>query len=237
MEIDSGTTASSYTILRIKRKRNEEPLDALVIESRVRRKKSRGGMGVFQFAQTVEHDAWQDEGRQKDIQDQISRLARDTEASAEPKPSKAESPSTRPQKDDPYRRYTILKAENTEKEPQKDLPHPPKVLSTKELQAKKPDFRMYDAILATEKSAPSAPIDSEMEKFLPMLNDYLRLHDLPTTSSSASLALSEKSGVEDYVWDVFYHRPATLSEWNQAAKVGTLYGVSSFKSSPSPSVR
>lgn len=26
----------------------------------------------------------------------------------------------------------------------------------------------------------------------------------------------------DYVWDVFYHRPATLSEWNEAANVGTL---------------
>lgn len=27
----------------------------------------------------------------------------------------------------------------------------------------------------------------------------------------------------DYVWDVFYHRPATLSEWIEAANVGTLW--------------
>lgn len=27
---------------------------------------------------------------------------------------------------------------------------------------------------------------------------------------------------DDYVWDVFYHRPATLSEWNAAANVGTV---------------
>lgn len=27
---------------------------------------------------------------------------------------------------------------------------------------------------------------------------------------------------DDYVWDVFYHRPATLSEWNDAANIGTL---------------
>ena len=26
----------------------------------------------------------------------------------------------------------------------------------------------------------------------------------------------------DYVWDVFYHRPATLSEWNEVANIGTL---------------
>ena len=27
---------------------------------------------------------------------------------------------------------------------------------------------------------------------------------------------------DDYVWDVFYHRPATLSDWNEVANVGTL---------------
>jgi hypothetical protein len=27
---------------------------------------------------------------------------------------------------------------------------------------------------------------------------------------------------DDYVWDVFYHRPVTLSEWNEVANVGTL---------------
>ena len=40
----------------------------LVVESRVRRKKSRGGVGVFQFAQTVEQDAWKDEKRQMALQ-------------------------------------------------------------------------------------------------------------------------------------------------------------------------
>ena len=78
------TAPQSCTILRIKRKRTEEPLDALgktlviplnhdslyliVVDSRVRRKKSRGGVGVFQYAQTVEDDAWDDVQRQKDIQ-------------------------------------------------------------------------------------------------------------------------------------------------------------------------
>lgn len=39
-----------------------------VVESRIRRKKSRGGVGVFQYAHTVEDGAWQDEKSQKDIQ-------------------------------------------------------------------------------------------------------------------------------------------------------------------------
>lgn len=51
----------------------------------------------------------------------------------------------------------------------------PKVLSTKDLPPKKsqPDFRMFDAVLTTDKP-PSTPMDPEMEKFLPMLNDYLK---------------------------------------------------------------
>ena len=77
-------TNTPCTILRIKRKRNEEPLDALgmyslipelfmlmlcvVVESRVRRKKSRGGMDVFQFAQTVEDGAWKDDNMKKVIE-------------------------------------------------------------------------------------------------------------------------------------------------------------------------
>lgn len=27
----------------------------------------------------------------------------------------------------------------------------------------------------------------------------------------------------DYVWDVFFHRPTTLSEWNDLANIGMLY--------------
>lgn len=42
-----------------------------------------------------------------------------------------------------------------------------------------------------------------------------------STSTSASSSLL----ADDYVWDVFYHRPATLSEWNEAANIGTLYGI------------
>ena len=82
----------TYTILRIKRKRNEEPLDALgsfqifilttrvsltasyiaVVESRTRRKKTKGGdaagMNVFQFAETVEQGAWDDEKQKQDLE-------------------------------------------------------------------------------------------------------------------------------------------------------------------------
>lgn len=75
------------------------------------------------------------------------------------------------------------------------------------------------------------------EIFLPMLNDYLKIHDIDIGSETNPPALKKPSGVigqptlpqsaldGDYVWDVFYHRPATLSEWNEAANVGTLTGL------------
>jgi len=126
----------------------------------------------------------------------------------------------------------------------------PKVLSSKEIEVNPVDFKMYDAIPAARQSL-LADESSEMDKFLPMLNDYLKsewrlhliiiqlstkriVHDIDIGSETNSRVLEKPSGVigqptlppstsdGDYVWDVFYHRPATLSQWNEVAKVGTL---------------
>ena len=131
----------------------------------------------------------------------------------------------------------------------------PKVLSSKDIAKSPVDFKMYDAIPAAQQSL-STDDSSEVNKFLPMLNDYLKsevanitsfgtafneriVHDIDIGSEMNPPAVKKPSGVigqptslqsaldGDYVWDVFYHRPATLSEWNEAANVGTLW-VSSF---------
>lgn len=53
MNVDAG---QPLTILRVKRKRNEEPVDALVFSDSKRRKK---GLNFFHFVQTVEReDSW-----------------------------------------------------------------------------------------------------------------------------------------------------------------------------------
>ncbi|KAF8195510.1 hypothetical protein BJ912DRAFT_923745 [Pholiota molesta] len=225
----------SYTILRIKRKRNEEPLDALVVESRIRRKKSRGGVGVFQYAQTVEDSAW-DDATQKSIQDEISRLARETavKVAAEAKgaipPAAAEVPPLpfRESQRKKLRHVDILSSKQMSRSPRL----PPKVYSTKELEARKNarDFKMYDAIRQSE-TPMAVDESSEMDKFLPMLNDYLNLHDekmrSPAPSSGPKKPASSelKASDNDYVWDVFYHRPATSTEWNAVANVGTVTGL------------
>jgi len=238
----ADATSQPCTILRIKRKRNEEPLDALVVDSRVRRKKSRGGVGVFQYAQTVENDAWDDVQGQKDIQAKISQLALETAAKTalQPPPTVADvtppSPASRQSKDDNTRRYTIVEYDQPRAPISRFPTSPPKVLSSKEIPKTPIDFKMYDAILAARQPLPTDDA-SEMDKFLPMLNDYLKIHDIDIGSATNSRILKKPSAVigqptsppsgsdADYVWDVFYHRPATLTEWNAAANVGTLTGL------------
>jgi len=56
------------------------------------------------------------------------------------------------------------------------------------------------------------------------------VNDISTSASTSSVAETlppsqSSSSIDDYVWDVFYHRPATLTEWNEAANVGTLTGL------------
>ncbi|KIJ60290.1 hypothetical protein HYDPIDRAFT_32410 [Hydnomerulius pinastri MD-312] len=231
MEAQSHNQA--YTILRIKRKRTDEPLDALVVESRVRRKKSRGGVDVFQFAQTVEHDAWEDQQLRQTLQSQISKLTQDSSESTrgplspvqESKPPGA--PPHVPRVDDGGRRYTVKVAgEERRADPRRRPTSPPKVISAKDIPQN--DFKMYDAVLAEQ--GPSLPaLDTEMEKFLPMLQDYLTLQDATSSGSvplSSSTSVEDASTSNDYVWDVFYRRPYSLAEWNSvAANVGTVTGL------------
>ncbi|KAG6336267.1 hypothetical protein ID866_2821 [Astraeus odoratus] len=105
----------AYTILRIKRKRTDEPLDALVVESRSRRKKSRGGgLDVFQFAQTLEADAWDDERARQDLQTQITKLAQDRHVSGTKQGSpirETRHPGPSRTVEESNRRYTIRMAE------------------------------------------------------------------------------------------------------------------------------
>ncbi|KAJ8509122.1 hypothetical protein ONZ45_g8683 [Pleurotus djamor] len=214
--------AQPYTILRIKRKRNEEPLDALVVETATPRKKSRGRMGMFQFAQTVEPKAWEDEAQRLVFQEELQRLAAESSVKALITKTTMPDSSTPPQaRPSDSRRYTVVMAPE---EPQRrKLPtHPPVVVSHKDIASPAPPkMKMYDAVLATEPTE----VDPEMEKFLPMIQEYLKLHDINPADEVRDNGRNTPDS-DDYVWDVFYHRPATLSEWNNvAAKVATLTGL------------
>ncbi|KAI0345656.1 hypothetical protein BDW22DRAFT_1353226 [Trametopsis cervina] len=241
-------TQEQYTILRIKRKRNEEPLDALVIESKSRRKKSKAGMNVFQFAETVEQAAWDDEKQKQDLQSRLTSLAREkAKRAVKPMPGATPSTSTTteepsrtadgeripklPQIDDPSRKYMIVPSNSVEtpvRTAKSRLTAPPKVHSYKELQ--KASITMYDAIPSSTSLAnlasPSTSADDEIDKFLPMLKDYLRLNGADTSMGSSASSNSLPATDDDYVWDVFYSRPATFRElYGSNTNIGTVTGL------------
>ncbi|KAI0351434.1 hypothetical protein OH77DRAFT_1411178 [Trametes cingulata] len=242
-----------YAILRIKRKRNEEPLDALVVDSAPRRKRSRGGLNVFQYAGTVEQAAWNDEQQKKELEKRLAGLAREStqkkpEGTAAPPPAAvpvsaptpALAPTTAPapaaapasptkvppvpvhpamrsQYEAPRKTYTIVPQEQVPLEQyarKHNAAAPPKVYSSKEMEQMKRGsaFKMYDAVPSSSSGniAPS-DTDKEIEKFLPLLKDYLNVNEIAPPSPSPAAANGDSMD-EDYVYDVFYQRPTTFRE-------------------------
>lgn len=255
MDIDSEMTESpSYTILRIKRKRNEEPLDALVVESKNRRKKSRAGVDLFQFAETVEGNAWEDQQRQKALKDRITALAQLPVDERPAPPALATPPGQISRQQSTNPRYTIVQKDLPKEEPKLAYPTaPPRVIPHKELRNAMPNFTLLDAV-PSEPSIVAA--DSEMDNFLPMLQDYLKVHEIsladhnaeasatsapgavPASASGATLASSASADHQedgDYVWDVFYRRAITQNEWNKIANYGTLIGLPPSLNDPNES--
>ncbi|TBU39125.1 hypothetical protein BD309DRAFT_970384 [Dichomitus squalens] len=236
-----------YAIVRIKRKRNEEPLDALVVDAAPTRKKSKGGLNVFQYAGTVEQAEWNDEKQKKELEKHLAEIARESaqrkreEATVvlpsavapsvpvvqQPPPANASSPITypvpapslkRPPYQAPSRTYTIVQQEQPAQEPyprRRQGNAPPKVWSSKELDAAKraAQVKMYDAVPSTstgkQAGAPSE-VDVEIDKFLPLLKDYLNVSEL--TPPAPGMPVKGDGMDEDYVYDVFYHRPTTAKE-------------------------
>ncbi|TRM61130.1 hypothetical protein BD626DRAFT_502823 [Schizophyllum amplum] len=212
-----------YTLLRVKRKRNEEPLEGLVIESRARKKKSRGTVDLFSFAKTMEDSDWNADVHQT-LRDEVNRLnreakekeAREKEAREKAAEADAAAIAAQPAVVSPpspkvmraqNQRYTVVPQEP--EQPQTRAPmSPPKVWSSKELEQASlaPEVKMYDAVLddgAGDK--PASPMDAEIDKFIPMLDEYLKMNDIHTKDQAAAAA---EDGANDYVWDVFYRRTA-----------------------------
>ncbi|KAI1789407.1 hypothetical protein LXA43DRAFT_1021522 [Ganoderma leucocontextum] len=234
-----------YSIVRIKRKRNEEPLDALVVDAAPSRKKYRGGLNVFQYAGTVEHAVWNDEKQKEELEKRLADLARESAqkrreevtpavpiapssfAVPQPPQSVPTQPVPAPSlkrlaPHAPSRTYTIVQQDRPAEDPyarRRQANAPPKVWSTKELEAAKraAQFKMYEAVPSTS-TGKKVPVpnemDAEIDKFLPMLKDYLNVSDLAPPSPARSIKGGKDADRmdEDYVYDVFYHRPATDKE-------------------------
>ncbi|KAF9651675.1 hypothetical protein BDM02DRAFT_3110452 [Thelephora ganbajun] len=202
----NADTGQPLTILRVKRKRNEEPVDALVFSDSKRRKK---GLDVFHFVQTVEReDSW----NTKDFQERVSALVKAVPTENDPQ-STSSTPPESAQDSATAKAYAIVKQPPvTTRRP---LNTPPKVVSHKELLNRTQDVQCYDAVPVNEPEDAQA----EVEKFIPMLEEYLKLSDIHPTTAGAS-------STNDYVWDIFYHRSSKSTDWNKIPQnIGTLTGL------------
>ncbi|EPT00311.1 hypothetical protein FOMPIDRAFT_1060482 [Fomitopsis schrenkii] len=255
-ETDAAQQERPYAILRIKRKRYEEPLDGLLVNQEVARpqgKRSRSGLNFFKFAETVEQGAWDDEQAKKDLENRLAALARESREEGErnstrqeglptsksapaemgqatpPTPSTAPPPAKRARPDETPRKYTILRREGPSTDPRirRRMPAaPPRVWSMKELEAAraaKAQLALYDAVPSAG-VAESGSVDSEVAKFLPLLQDYLKLEDPEALPTAERPAPTEKEDEGDYVYDIFYQR-LTRDPSATLGNVGTLTDV------------
>ena len=262
---------------------------ASVVESRVRRKKSRGGVGVFQYAQTVEKDVWQDTQQQLDLRVRLCSGTPSQSSNVSLRTKYLDSPRNFLKLPQSIRRPRYLRllsvaiprtnqhvdtrsSSNSFPSQTQMTCHSPNCTfrthhySFRPIHILVPSFRpgiaesvappsgvaglkMYSAVLSTD-GVSEHEVDPEVEKFLPLLTEYLKsglsllhsnhtitvhylsVNDAEPTSRYESTNQESSGDVDDsdYVWDVFYHRPTTLSEWNQVANIGTLYVLRCFTS-------
>ncbi|CAL1713507.1 unnamed protein product [Somion occarium] len=228
------TQSESYTIVRIKRKRNEEPLDALVVDQGPRKKRSKAGLNVFRFAETVEVEAWEDERKKKDLEERITALARESSKKKQtiPEtsviPAEPIQPPVRQPQVDPSRSYTVIPSESKDLSKRRIPTSPPKILTSKDYeQQRQPSVTIYEAIPSSTSlaSAPSMNIDPEVEKFLPLLQEYLKVSDTVPSFPQEGPSSSQPSKEDDYVWDVFYSHPASYKQLFDSLNVGMVSGL------------
>ncbi|KAH9924625.1 uncharacterized protein BXZ73DRAFT_79186 [Epithele typhae] len=218
---------------------DSQPHCLSLVEASPSRKKTKGGVNVFQYAATVEQTAWNDE-QQRELQRRIAGLRelpkkRPRESTVDPSTAPPTTSNVRPSTPaevkpmggapqykrssfpGPSKTYTIIPQDDVQEEQsprRRNATAPPKVWSTKEIESAKraAQFKLYDAVLSTNGTVPQSETDAEIEKFLPLLKDYLNLDGMPLPPAPVNGEKDSASMDEDYVYDVFYHHPTTVQE-------------------------
>ncbi|PAV17210.1 hypothetical protein PNOK_0727400 [Pyrrhoderma noxium] len=234
------TNSSSYTILRIKRKRDEEVPGVLVIDSAAKKdsKRRKAGLDVFQFAETVSESAW-NKLHDEELRSRISALQRSVPGSRSKRrvdevtlDTDTLSRQASTQSTLPARQYRVLPqgASQNYKRSSSRPTIPPKVMSARDLERASSNIKIYDAVL--DNPEPET-LDPEMDKFQSMLQEYLTMRDnaipshrsVSSISTSVSSIPSTVSSNGEYVYDIFYARPSTMTEKVAAAHMAIVTGL------------
>ncbi|QRV91105.1 Transcription factor Iwr1 [Ceratobasidium sp. AG-Ba] len=227
MAMASNDTGYSRAIF-VKRKRVDEPMDALMIDLPSQSKRYRGsvvgpadGRGMFTLAETLTEDpSLLDDEQTKDLHKRLALINQEPRAS--PKVASPAAMSISPTNRIPAqtpREYKVLR--KTRAPTSAAVPH------TKSSDV---DSRAPVPIPVPGQPLPeSAP---EMEEFQDLLKEYLRVNDIsldappprkPVTISAPHVSKKTADAEEEeYVWDVFYQRAdlsGDLSVWDGLANV------------------
>ncbi|GAN09076.1 solute carrier family 7, member 6 opposite strand [Mucor ambiguus] len=226
----NNTKGEQLTILRIKRKRTEEPLDALLVhqenEKRIKKSndKQKNALSVsatalptlFRLAETVEQKSFSNLDEAKKLKDRISRRI-------QPGTSRPQTPTSiedrkdrlvKEQKDASHKaRYRVIQQNRSKV----DEDTPPVVQSSSE-KAAKDLFQMYEAVKDEDTSKQAKLfVDDDIEdpddimcNFIPMVKEYLTLQE------------KEEEKEDDYVYDVYYRDDENLEQGMNSMNIGSL---------------
>ncbi|KAI9009792.1 hypothetical protein BC832DRAFT_591122 [Gaertneriomyces semiglobifer] len=192
--VDRSDTESSNTVLRVKRKRNADPIEALVVaqeESRREGKKLRLGNGeilVFKLVETVERQTVEDAQRWKNTLEKLKSLRSEKQSSKSSSSSRPGTPDERRKvlaqakaAENRAARYKVLKSRREERDP--DLPY--KVVDVAEDNDRRRQAR----------SGTATPAENDVvASLMPMIQEYLRV------TEGVEPPVSE----EEYVYDLYY---------------------------------
>ncbi|KAI8972713.1 hypothetical protein BDB01DRAFT_808947 [Pilobolus umbonatus] len=221
----SANNSDQLTILRIKRKRIEEPLEALLVqqdkEKRIKRGIEKNELTVsaavlptlFRLAETVEEKSFSNLDEAQKLKDRISRRIQpgsrpQTPISVEERKEKL----VQGQKEASRKaRYRVVNQNRS-----KGNAEAPPVVQSASQKAAKDLFQMYEAVKEDDNKHAKLFMDDDTEdpddimyNFIPMVKEYLTLNE-------------KEEDDDDYVYDVYYQADHHMGQVINTANIGSL---------------
>ncbi|KAF7728242.1 solute carrier 7, member 6 opposite strand [Apophysomyces ossiformis] len=235
LEVKPGDAngSSQITILRIKRKRNEEPLDALLVhqeqerhvDKRLRKDSSTKHYGesplsvsaanlpkLFRLAETVEETSFKNVTEAQKLKERITRRIQPGSRPHTPDLNERKDRlMEQQQKTTRQARYRVINQNRARSESNM----PPVVQSASD-KAAEDLFQMYEAVKENDQKQPKLYLDEGIDdpddimcNFIPMVKEYLTLNERPEET-------------EDYVYDVYYRDDSGNATELHSGNIGSL---------------
>ncbi|KAI9286697.1 hypothetical protein BC943DRAFT_228785 [Umbelopsis sp. AD052] len=226
------------TILRIKRKRNEEPLEALLVQQEAERQNNRGQRKIrknietndkvpvvprlFRLAETVGEQSFKNINEARKLKERISRRIQPGSRPMTPDvESRKEQRVEKQQVDARTARYRVIQQNRRKKE---EPAGPPQVESAAD-KLSADLFQLYDAVKEKDSNAnilleDEAEDDLVMCNFISMVKEYLTVEERDEEAKKFS-----QTPVDDddgYVYDVYYRDDTAVKSAFPSHNIGAL---------------